>query len=153
MDRREFLRQSRRTTVKAATEGASNYVEARAANWIRPPNALLELEFLLACTRCGACEQACPYKLIFPLSPRLGAQVAGTPAMDLLNKGCHLCDDWPCITACEPGALKRFDVQNNTSPPSLTLASVTIDEKHCLPYNGPECGACESSCPIPGTRG
>lgn len=27
---------------------------------------------------------------------------------------------------------------------------VTVDEKHCLPYNGPECGVCESSCPIPG---
>ncbi len=30
-----------------------------------------------------------------------------------------------------------------------TLAIVTIDETRCLPYRGPECGACRDSCPVP----
>jgi ferredoxin-type protein NapG len=58
-----------------------------------PPYAQDELAFLLACTRCGACVTACPHGVIFPLAPRLGITVAGTPALDLLHKGCHLCED------------------------------------------------------------
>lgn len=42
--------------VKSAEQG----VAARAKHWIRPPFAINELEFLLACTRCVACVAACP---------------------------------------------------------------------------------------------
>jgi ferredoxin-type protein NapG len=28
------------------------------------------------------------------------------------------------------------------------FASAEIDTKVCLPYSGPECGACESACPV-----
>ena len=54
----------------------------------------------------GACIKACPHEIVFPLSPNNGAEVMNTPALDLLNKGCHLCEDWPCVNACETNALK-----------------------------------------------
>lgn len=28
------------------------------------------------------------------------------------------------------------------------FATAEIDTKACLPYSGPECGACESACPV-----
>ena len=133
--------------------GADALAKKKASRWLRPPYALDELEFLLACTRCGECIAACPHQVIFPLSTRLGAQVAATPALDLLRKGCHLCEDWPCVTACEPGALKRPspEEEDADTPPALPrLARASIDEGRCLPYSGPECGACDSACPVPG---
>ena len=34
------------------------------------------------------------------------------------------------------------------APPKL--AAVRIDTRTCLPYSGPECGACAHACPVPG---
>jgi ferredoxin-type protein NapG len=30
------------------------------------------------------------------------------------------------------------------------LAELRIDTQTCLPYSGPECGACAHACPVPG---
>jgi len=117
---------------------------------IRPPYAQDELNFLLSCTRCDACVEACPHDVIFKLSGRLGAQVAGTPAMDLLNKGCHMCEDWPCVGACEANALQIPEQLEDDDQTLPFIARVTINTKTCLPYSGPECGACEYACPVPG---
>jgi len=151
VDRRAFFRHGLRKVSRAAVEGAEQYTARRARRWIRPPYALDELEFLLACTRCGECLEVCPNGVIFGLSTRLGAQVAATPALDLLHKGCHLCRDWPCVNICEPQALKspESNPQGEPPPPPI-LALAEIDSSACLPYAGPECGACRGSCPIPG---
>jgi len=149
MDRRSFFRNALDKGGKAVVKAADTSAKKQAARWIRPPYAISELEFLLACTRCGDCIEACPHDVIFPLSAKMGAKAAGTPALDLLNKGCHLCDNWPCVAACEPRAL--LQPEPDTDAPQLPkLAKVTIDEQVCLPFNGPECGACIDSCPAPG---
>lgn len=159
MDRRAFFRRGLQKVTQTAVETVEQRVERRAAHWIRPPFALRELDFLTTCTRCRACIEACPHAVIFPLSARLGATVAATPALDLLNRGCHLCADWPCVDACEHGALKlpardgdRGD-GDATAPgptPPARLARARLDPQRCLPFQGPECGACEGSCPVPG---
>ncbi len=149
MDRRNFFRKAVHTTSKKVVEHIDAKAKQKASHWIRPPFALDELEFLLACTRCGECERACPHGVIFSLSTRLGAKVAATPALDLINKGCQLCDDWPCVTVCEPTALVLPETIEDKKP-QPKLATLAIDEKSCLPYNGPECGACAASCPVEG---
>lgn len=160
MDRREFFKVGLNKVAKAVVNVAEHRAKQKAQNFIRPPFAIDELDFLLACTRCSACIEACPHQVIFPLSAKLGVQEAKTPALDLLNKGCHLCQDWPCVTACEPGALRRpFEADEKeeenekepvqaVAPPPFATAS--IDPSRCLPYTGPECGACQGSCPVPG---
>jgi len=151
--RRAFFTRGARKAAELAVQQADAKVVARAGRWVRPPYALDELPFLLACTRCGDCIEACPHHVVFPLSTRLGAQVAGTPAMDLLTKGCHLCEDWPCVGACEPGALSLPPPsadEAQDSPPQPRLAVVEIDTGTCLPYLGPECGGCAHSCPVEG---
>jgi len=105
MDRRSFFRSALDKGGKTVINAVDASVRKQASRWIRPPFALDELEFILACTRCGDCIEACPHEVIFGLSARVGAKFAGTPALDLLNKGCHLCADWPCVNACEPDAL------------------------------------------------
>ncbi len=155
MDRRAFFRQALRKSGEQVVKHVDAKVSQQAGRWIRPPFALDELEFLLACTRCGDCVTACPHQVVFLLSARLGARVAATPALDLANRGCRLCDDWPCVAACEPGALlwprpAEDAGEADTPKPLPRLARLSIDTATCLPYSGPECGACAHSCPVPG---
>jgi len=149
MDRREFFRRSFSKASETVVKHVDAKVSARAARWIRPPYAIVELEFLLACTRCNACIDACPHDVIFPLASRLGVEVAGTPSLDLLHQGCHLCEDWPCVNACETKALSLPEVNKAQTLSFPNLAHAEIDTKTCLPYLGPECGACVEVCPVP----
>ena len=87
---------------------------------------------------------------MFALPASHGLQVAGSPAMDLVVSGCHLCRDWPCVKACKPGVLKLPDLDRETPPETARLARVEINTETCLPYLGPECGACAHACPVPG---
>lgn len=148
--RRSFFSTLARKTTDFAVRIADTQVIEQKTNWMRPPFALDELQFLLACTRCDACKGACPHGAITILSDRRGLKVAGTPVLDLLNKACHLCADWPCAAACKPGALKLPSQEEGRPSPLPQLADVRVDTHACLPYTGPECGACASSCPVPG---
>lgn len=163
MDRRSFFTRGAGKVAKAVTDHSAEQARKNATRWIRPPFAIDELEFLLACTRCDACTDACPHQLIFPLSAKLGAKVVSTPGMDLLNKGCQLCEDWPCVKACEVDALKLPEIKDNegelTEPDACgdqykmrfvpKIANAVINKETCLPYSGPECGACRV-CPVEG---
>ena len=150
MDRRNFFRLGLQEAGKTAVRVVDKSVSQRARRWLRPPFAQAELEFLLACTRCDKCVEACPHDVIFKLPARLGAQVVGTPALDILNKGCHLCEDWPCVKACEPEALQFPVTEDEGELPLPKLARAEINTSSCLPYLGPECGACKPACPVPG---
>ena len=175
MDRRAFFKLGVRNVTTAAVDAVEARASALAKRYIRPPFAVGELDFLLKCSRCGDCIDACPHDTIFPLSARLGAQVVSTPALDLLNGACHLCEDWPCVQVCKSGALTlpefAEEAPPSQAPPSQTiehtsgdggakgqaqsgplplLAIAKIDTAICLPYLGPECGACGSACPVPG---
>lgn len=156
MDRRDFFRMGIKKVTNTVVDELDARIEKKAKHYIRPPYAIKEVEFLLSCTRCDDCIDACPHDVLFRLSPQLGADVVGTPAMALLTKGCHLCEDWPCVTACTTDALKlpvaeTDDAGEDVQPPALPrLARVTINEESCLPFSGPECGACVPDCPVPG---
>ena len=155
MDRRSFFRSAIDKGSKTAVKAVDASVNKQATHWLRPPFAINELEFLLACTRCNDCIDACPHDVIFSLSAKVGIRAAGTPALDLLNKGCHLCEDWPCVTACTPKALimpdSQTDVEEEAETISLpVLAKASINTEACLPFSGPECGACIDFCPVDG---
>ena len=150
MKRRDFFKFGVGKAVEAASHLAAEKIGWRAENWIRPPFARPETEFLLACTRCDKCIDACPHDVLFKLPDRLGVLVSGTPAMDLLNRGCLMCADWPCVGACGPDAL-ALPVHDEEAPrPLPRLAAARINMDSCLPYLGPECGACADACPVPG---
>ncbi len=189
MNRRGFFRRSFGKVASVGSDYVEQKVAEKAKSWIRPPFAQDEFDFILACSRCGDCIDACPHNVIFSLPLQRGASVASTPAMDIPTNACLLCSDWACVTACKDGALSfsvnQVLVTDITEEPHLTdksantnnkkseecliegnstvvvelpqvkdcppMASASIDEALCMPYSGPECGACKGSCPIPNT--
>lgn len=200
MNRRNFFRRGFGKVASFSTDYVEHKVVEKAKAWIRPPFAKTELDFLVSCSRCGDCIDACPHQVIFPLPLKRGASVAGTPAMDIPNNACLLCTDWACVTACKDKALSFIsnqvadnkititdkvegtvvdektlnlnpsevflgdDTDSENTEPNITdpenmpqakdcppMASARIDESLCMPYSGPECGACKGSCPLPDT--
>lgn len=141
--RRDFLRGILNKAGNLAAEEAQRHLPRAAPPFIRPPGAVQESEFLALCTQCGDCVTACPHDTVFLLSESRGV-AAQTPALDLLQQACHLCEDFPCIAACEPEALRPVDVE------TVRFARIQIDRATCLPYRGPECGVCVAVCPVPG---
>jgi ferredoxin-type protein NapG len=112
-----------------------------ASPWPLPPGAAEEGEFLRLCTRCDDCAVACPYYAI-GIIPADGGEWAGTPALNTNQTPCHLCPDIPCAKACTTGALVPVE------PHAMFFGLAEIDESKCMPFSGPECGACVPACPI-----
>ena len=154
--RRQFFRRAVSKTSEVVVKKIDKNVNKRASNYIRPPYALSEMDFLLTCTRCNACIEACEPNCLFPLSSNLGMDVSATPALDLINRSCLLCDGFPCVSACEPKALSmNIDSDNEgsndgieTEQRPLKIANVYVLPAECLPFQGPECGVCVDLCPI-----
>src|SRR5256712_2497975 len=110
-DRREFLKQSVMSVGKTVYEYYQKQKETASetgpkespvkvrTDWLRPPGAVDETLFLDRCTRCGDCLPACPYGSI-------KKDVAtGYPVIFANESPCYLCEDFPCIAACETEAL------------------------------------------------
>lgn len=105
----------------------------------RPPGAVEESQFLAGCTRCSDCADACPHDAIVKVSERLGA-AAGTPVIDADTQACWMCEDFPCITACDPGVL--------TGNLTKTIGTAKITEHLCLAHHSTICTVCSERCPI-----
>lgn len=107
----------------------------------RPPGAVAdETTFLGLCTRCGDCVTACPHSAIHTLTAAAGIG-ADSPVMVPDERGCHMCEGFPCAAACPEAALVV------PCEPVWNLGRVFLDESRCLPFMGPECGACANTCP------
>ncbi len=107
----------------------------------RPPGAIDEFQFLAGCTKCGDCVSACPYDAIIKAPDRLG-NVAGTPLIEADTAACMMCEDFPCIAACQPGVL------TNAVPP--IMGTVRITEHLCLAHHSTICTVCSERCPVEG---
>ncbi len=107
----------------------------------RPPGAVDEETFLRDCTRCDACLEACPKDAIVH-APRRFRQAAGTPMIDPHRAPCRMCEDFPCIAACEPGVL--------SAQLPVKMARALITEPLCLAHMGTTCTVCVEHCPVPG---
>jgi ferredoxin-type protein NapG len=108
---------------------------------LRPPGAVAEDAFLRACTRCGDCARACPHDAILDAPERL-RDAGGTPIIDPLTAACQMCEDLPCIAACETGALRP------EAPAALGTA--LVQPLDCLNRMSATCSVCVERCPVPG---
>ncbi len=107
----------------------------------RPPGAVDEASFLAGCTRCDACVRACPVGAIVHAPGRF-REAAGTPMIDAHVTACVMCEDAPCIAACEPGVLRA------DQPRKMGVA--WIQPMACLAHAGTFCTVCAERCPVKG---
>jgi len=116
------------------------------SNCVLRPRALpcrSAARFLSACTRCDACLIACPRESIRRAGHELGEANEGTPVILPDAQPCWLCKDLPCITACEPGALKPLE-----APRDARMGLVRIREEACFSAAGNPCEVCAERCPV-----
>ncbi len=108
---------------------------------LRPPGAVEESAFLDGCTRCNECASACPHDAIRPAPERMRA-AAGTPMLVPEVSPCLMCEDYPCIAACEPKVL-RADL------PKM-MGTAVITAHLCVAHHGTQCDTCQNECPVDG---
>lgn len=125
-----------RESQKAESEETQFHAPAFPYGLPRPPGAAAD--FQKKCTQCGDCIIACPYGVLF--------HTQTGPVLDPNLEACRLCEDYPCIEACDEGAL--LPLANGTVP---GFGTAIIDSDSCL--NRPkqkQCKICVSECPIDG---
>ena len=104
---------------------------------LRPPGAIPERAFLRACNKeCLQCLTACPIYAIQKVKDSLSPAYR-TAYIDPTISGCSFCKDFPCIKACEYGAL-------TTEVRPLGRAEVLAS---CITRQGEFCEICMTACP------
>jgi len=118
------------------------------SSYPRPPGAIEERLFRRACTECNDCMIACPHGTLFRINGLFG------PVLDPNLNACRLCEEYPCIGACETGALKKL--------PKRALpqfGSAFVDPALCRNAQESEngnsgdegmCELCKNGCPVDG---
>ncbi|MCA9470707.1 MAG: 4Fe-4S dicluster domain-containing protein [Nitrospira sp.] len=103
-------------------------------DWLRPPGAVNESEFLDRCTKCDDCIDTCPFDAI------RHHKIDETPVIIAEENPCRLCEDFPCIEACESEALLSL---SGASDVRMGIARLSYQD--CTAAHG--CNACVSKCP------
>ena len=117
-----------------AVEKQEEKPEKQRTDWLRPPGALAEAQFLDTCTSCGDCVGACPYGSIRLL------EADETPVIYPDETPCYLCEDFPCIAACEPEALRPVRAIKD-----IDMGVAVVSHSVCT--SGQGCNACVAKCP------
>lgn len=142
ISRADFLRKGFKLFVKHVSKAVNENVKDKAGKFttplIRPPGAVDEIKFLLRCTRCDLCAQACPHQAIVKAEAETGSAI-GTPVIHPEEHPCQMCKDFPCIRACPEEAL--LPVQ------SLKIGSAYITLSKCFAHTGQICDYCHDCCP------
>lgn len=151
INRRQFLGNMLKTACSVGLVGLglgaySHRASSMPANYLRPPGALPEEEFLGACIRCGLCVRDCPYEILF--LGEVGDEVTtGTPYFIARTGPCEMCEEIPCVVACPTNAL---DHELKDIEESRMGLAVVIDQESCIAFHGLRCEVCFNVCPIRG---
>lgn len=159
-DRGDFFKSLGTLFAGFLAEQVEDAVTGVAPKLLRPPGALDEFEFLVACTRCDKCIKACPQDSIRKAGSSAGLAV-NTPYIEPRSMPCFLCTDLPCIPACPDGALiwpKRTLASGEEleGPRAVKMGIAKILEDLCLTWAKDEehpaqpCRTCVDRCPYPG---
>ena len=104
---------------------------------LRPPGAVAESRFKKLCDpECQDCLRACPHHVILKLKNSID-QGQATAHISPKIGGCEYCEDFPCITACQTGALSS----SNKIMGKADLLASCITKQHQI------CDICRYSCP------
>ncbi len=105
-----------------------------------PPGIASEDAFLQHCNECHKCVAQCPH-LALRVHRQENNAFYGKPVIIPQEQPCYLCNDLPCVKACETGALQmEFSSHLN--------GIAQIDATRCLAFDGLFCRACVNACPL-----
>ncbi len=105
---------------------------------IYPPCSGERDDFLMKCNGCEACKTACPHDAII-MKEHKHLNMQSLPIIEPELNPCYLCDDLPCVTVCEPGAL---------FPEKKTkIGFAKVKQSKCFAFNGQMCDYCHDRCP------
>ena len=148
--RRNFFRAGVEEVMRAVGAGLAHLQVAEPASetcaeprFLRPPGAAPEAEFLALCTSCNDCISACPKQAIRKAGDEFGKVLAGKPMILPEINPCWLCQDLPCISACETGALQPLD-----SREEVRMGIASVDLGSCYAAQGSICESCREACPV-----
>ncbi len=152
MSRRRFLANLARTVGGVSLLALGIGIHARSAKavppeYIRPPGALDEEEFLSACIRCGICVRDCPYDILKLADLGSDNPATGTPYFIARTGPCEMCEDIPCVPNCPTNALDHS--LKDITKAKMGLA-VLIDQETCIAFLGLRCEVCYNVCPVRG---
>ena len=125
--------------IAASTLPAEAKKPAFSLKFLRPPGALPEAAFLQACSRCGACVNACPANAIV-----INERVAdGAPFVDANAAACVVCSTLECMNVCPTGALVPVPMAD------IDMGTARWSPMTCLrTASGEACTICVDVCPI-----
>jgi len=109
-------------------------------NFLRPPGARSEKEFLARCLQCGQCAQVCIFDCI-KMRRGFNFFMAGTPTINPKIAPCHLC--MRCSEICPSDALHDVDIYD------VRMGFAKLDRKKCFTWTEHLlCRSCYERCPI-----
>ena len=112
-------------------------------DFLLPPGTSSFQEFLIKCNKCYDCISVCPNESL-RVSHNINSKINEYPVIIPEVTPCFSCTDFPCVNACETGALK---LDNRNKP----LGTIKIIEENCFAFQGHFCSSCINSCPKTGT--
>lgn len=138
LGRREFLRV---LGPMGAMLGAGWLLakQGESGQFVRPPGALHESDFLARCIKCRRCEEVCPQQVIQPVTLSQSWMAAGTPHLDFRQGYCDLC--MRCVEECPSGALRFI------TPEHVRLGIAEVDRAACVAWAWDGCSVCTETCP------
>ncbi len=128
-DRREFLKSGAIAVGALAIVGSGvSYLDKSdegtqlTQEFLRPPGAIGEIDFMYGCIKCGLCVQICPVHAIKLADVHEGLSY-GTPYIDVRNQACDFsCDALQCVETC-PTAVLDFEQFKNAGAIAVEKAS------------------------------
>ncbi len=132
-------------------KGSVSARSVAAAEVIRPPGSLPEVDFLARCIKCGLCMRVCPTRVLQPALLEAGLEGLWTPLlMNRIGYCEHHCV--LCGQVCPTAAIRPISIQEKVGvkpfPDPVRLGTAFFDRGRCLPWAmDVPCIVCEEVCP------
>jgi len=118
---------------------------------IRPPGALPEGDFGMACLRCGTCSRICPTHAIHTCVGEAGWEGIWTPRL-IPRIGYCVYSCTLCGQVCPSGAIRKLSYEEKVGSGNVRpvkLGTAAVNRNRCISWaNGMRCLACEEVCPV-----
>ena len=111
--------------------------------YLYPPGIESVENFLEKCQQSYKCISVCPHEALQVYREDENDKRYSFPQIKPRQCACYYCDDFPCIAACESGALTQ-------EYKTRKLGLAVINTNLCFAYNDTFCQACIMNCPLTG---